>query len=61
MDHHGRLTAQEVLTLPECRNCGGHVSPDWLRVFFPDEVEEPNVCPACPGYSARQVFRGEQL
>jgi len=50
-----------VLTLPECRNCGGHVSPDWLRVFFPDEVEEPNVCPACPGYSARQVFRGEQL
>lgn len=33
--------------MPTCQNCGGHVSPDYVRVFCPDDVDEPRVCPFC--------------
>jgi len=32
----------------ECANCGGFVSPDYVRVFVPEEVEQPRCCPDCP-------------
>lgn len=34
--------------MPECQNCGEHVSEQYARVFTPDELENPRVCPFCP-------------
>jgi len=34
--------------MPECQNCGTHVTEQYARVFTPDEVDEPRVCPQCP-------------
>jgi hypothetical protein len=33
--------------MTECQNCGSHVTPDYARVFTPENVENPQVCPHC--------------
>jgi NAD-dependent SIR2 family protein deacetylase len=51
--------------MPECQNCGNHVTDDYCRVFVPDEGA-PEACPQCedmirangkprPARSARHV------
>ncbi len=35
-------------TMPKCYNCGEHVTERYVRVFTPDDVNEPRVCPQCP-------------
>lgn len=34
--------------MPECLNCGSHVTPDYARVFSTTEGGEVRVCPNCP-------------
>lgn len=34
--------------MPECQNCGTHVTARYARVFTPEGVNEPRVCPQCP-------------
>ena len=36
-----------VTTMPTCQNCGSFVTTDYVRVFTPNEVDRPRVCPAC--------------
>lgn len=33
--------------MPECQNCGSFVTADYVRVFTPDGIEDPRVCPRC--------------
>jgi len=33
--------------MPECQNCGSHVTDVYVRGFTPDTVEDPRVCPNC--------------
>ncbi|SFL23580.1 hypothetical protein SAMN04487950_2969 [Halogranum rubrum] len=33
--------------MPECQNCGSFVTVDYVRVFAPDGLEHPRVCPRC--------------
>ena len=33
--------------MPERQNCGAFVTRDYARVFTPDGVDEPRVCPRC--------------
>lgn len=33
--------------MPECNNCGSFVTVDYVRVFTPNEIENPRVCPHC--------------
>jgi NAD-dependent SIR2 family protein deacetylase len=33
--------------MPECQNCGSFVTEDYVRVFAPDGMERPRVCPNC--------------
>ncbi|WP_327050955.1 DUF7563 family protein [Halomicrococcus gelatinilyticus] len=33
--------------MPECKNCGTFVTADYARVFTPQGVDEPRVCPEC--------------
>ncbi|WP_449267325.1 DUF7563 family protein [Halapricum hydrolyticum] len=33
--------------MPECANCGSHVSEHYARVFTPDGGQ-PQACPNCP-------------
>jgi hypothetical protein len=33
--------------MPECRNCGAHITEQYARVFTPDHVDAPRVCPHC--------------
>lgn len=33
--------------MPECQNCGGFVTDAYARVFTPDGVDDPRVCPDC--------------
>lgn len=33
--------------MPECQNCGSFVTDAYVRVFTPDGVTEPRVCPNC--------------
>jgi hypothetical protein len=33
--------------MPECQNCGGHVTNRYVRVFTPDEMDTPRMCPNC--------------
>ena len=33
--------------MPECQNCGSHVTDVYVRVFTPDSIDEPRVCPNC--------------
>ncbi|SDD80012.1 hypothetical protein SAMN05192552_105014 [Natrinema hispanicum] len=34
--------------MPKCQNCGAHVTPQYARVFVPNGVENPRMCPDCP-------------
>lgn len=34
--------------MPACANCGSHVTPDYIRVFKPDDEDEVQCCPKCP-------------
>lgn len=33
--------------MPECANCGGHVTEQYVKVFKPEGVDEPRACPNC--------------
>lgn len=33
--------------MPECQNCGNHVTEQYARVFTPDGIKNPRVCPHC--------------
>ncbi|WP_456071250.1 DUF7563 family protein [Halospeciosus flavus] len=33
--------------MPKCQNCESFVTADYARVFTPDGVEQPRVCPNC--------------
>ena len=33
--------------MPECQNCGSFVTDDYVRVFAPNGMENPRVCPNC--------------
>jgi hypothetical protein len=33
--------------MPTCQNCGAHVTDAYARVFTPDGVDAPRVCPHC--------------
>lgn len=33
--------------MPHCQNCDAHVTLQYVRVFAPDGVEAPRVCPHC--------------
>jgi hypothetical protein len=34
--------------MPTCQSCGAHVTDRYARVFTPDGIDEPRVCPHCP-------------
>lgn len=34
--------------MPTCQNCGSFVTVQYARVFTPQEIDEPRVCPRCP-------------
>jgi len=33
--------------MPECQNCGAHVTERYARVFTPEGIEHPRACPQC--------------
>ena len=33
--------------MPECQNCGAFVTADYARVFTPNGIDKPRVCPQC--------------
>jgi len=33
--------------MPECQNCGSFVTEAYVRVFAPEGLENPRVCPNC--------------
>lgn len=33
--------------MPECLNCGAHVTEDYVRVMEPENVNHPEQCPHC--------------
>ncbi|ELZ38119.1 hypothetical protein C471_11061 [Halorubrum saccharovorum DSM 1137] len=33
--------------MPTCQNCGSFVTTDYVRVFTPNEIDRPRVCPDC--------------
>lgn len=33
--------------MPTCQSCGSSVAKQYIRVFTPDELENPRVCPHC--------------
>jgi hypothetical protein len=37
-----------MVSMPECQNCGGFVTEQYVRVFAPSEMETVRVCPQCP-------------
>jgi len=38
-----------VIAVPNCRNCGSFVTQRYVRVFTPDDLDQPRVCPDCEG------------
>jgi NAD-dependent SIR2 family protein deacetylase len=34
--------------MPECENCGGFVTDQYVRVFAPTGMTTVRVCPNCP-------------
>lgn len=34
--------------MPECQNCGHHVSDDYVRVLAPRDADTVRACPDCP-------------
>jgi NAD-dependent SIR2 family protein deacetylase len=41
------LSPTEERVMPECQNCGSFVTQDYVRVFTPDGIDAPRVCPRC--------------
>ncbi|EMA56375.1 DUF7563 family protein [Halococcus thailandensis] len=35
--------------MPECLNCGGSITKQYVRVFAPNGMDTVRVCPNCPG------------
>ncbi|WP_449271727.1 DUF7563 family protein [Halogranum amylolyticum] len=33
--------------MPTCQNCGAIVSKQYVRVFTPESLDNPRVCPHC--------------
>jgi hypothetical protein len=33
--------------MPECGNCGSHVTERYVKVFVPDGISKPRACPEC--------------
>lgn len=33
--------------MPTCQNCGSFVTEAYVRVFTPDHLDDPRVCPNC--------------
>lgn len=33
--------------MPTCQNCGSFVTKQYVKVFTPNSVDEPRVCPYC--------------
>ncbi|WP_449271778.1 DUF7563 family protein [Haloferax litoreum] len=33
--------------MPQCQNCSSFVTEGYVRVFAPEGMEEPRVCPHC--------------
>lgn len=33
--------------MPECQNCGSFVTQNYVRVFAPQDNDDPRVCPHC--------------
>lgn len=33
--------------MPRCQNCDSFVTTDYVRVFTPNGVDRPRVCPSC--------------
>ncbi|ESS07470.1 MAG: hypothetical protein A07HB70_00009 [uncultured archaeon A07HB70] len=33
--------------MPKCQNCGSFVTEAYVRVFAPNGMERPRVCPNC--------------
>lgn len=33
--------------MPKCDNCGSFVTTEYVRVFAPEEMDNPRVCPSC--------------
>lgn len=33
--------------MPECQNCGSFVTEAYVRVFAPNGMDQPRVCPEC--------------
>lgn len=33
--------------MPECNNCGSFVTGEYVRVFTPEGMDSPRVCPSC--------------
>jgi hypothetical protein len=38
----------ELSVMPECENCGGFVTDQYVRVFAPTGMDTVRVCPNCP-------------
>lgn len=34
--------------MQQCQNCGGWVTDQYVRVFVPEEIDQPRACPSCP-------------
>jgi len=34
-------------SMPKCQNCGSSVTDAYVRVFAPDGMDNPRVCPFC--------------
>lgn len=39
---------------PECQNCGAHITHQYVRVFEPEDVDDPRACPWCPDLVRRE-------
>ena len=49
--HHAVLSSlpgNNQHSMPECLNCGAFVTEQYVRVFAPDGMTQPRVCPYCP-------------
>lgn len=54
----GSVSATAVIAMPECENCGNHLSADYVRVMIPEGYGDIDKCPDCSPRSVR--FGGNQ-
>jgi hypothetical protein len=38
---------KDAQLMPHCENCGSFVTTEYVRVFAPEEMDRPRVCPNC--------------